>query len=237
MFTPTQLKLLLASAAIAALALGLPILAPSVASGIITPSTVAEFWANDETTHFDAVQSLLPPMGAITLTAISPENIQAPDARPFALFNAATAKTATAAGVLFRAEYVPLAEQPSDTTPLTPDIYNHGQISFRFVACLKYTLPEGVVVVTSVQPSPLAARLKLLLGDTPITLANGTPAWATENVLLMGINGVPAEAIPNFKEIHFANRVTWTHEDLIITVASNLPIKRLQELAVEVVMK
>jgi hypothetical protein len=58
----------------------LALCATSIASGIITPATLDEFWTDTENTY---VVSTLPPLEDVAFVEVAPEAVVAPDARPF----------------------------------------------------------------------------------------------------------------------------------------------------------
>lgn len=236
MFIHAKTKLLFALT-ISALGLG-AFGAASIASGIITPATGDDF-VNDFDNTF-SIAGYLPPLNITIFTEVAPADIQAPDARPIALFNAATAQTAKWAGVYFVGVYDPV-EHRVEAGPGTPDPYaktleeyTNDEISFGILSTLKYTLPDGDVLVSTGLPNPRMLQHKLYLGQQAITLANGTPAWASKmEEEYEGIGLVTAA----HKDLYFPNRVTFVQGDLLITVASALPMERVQELAAEVVLK
>lgn len=221
--THAKTKLLLATAfaTLGLLAFG----AASIASGIITPNPGLE--PPGPNGMFIYAMTLLP-MSAMTFTEVSPENIQAPDARPFAVFNAATAKTAQTVAADFTGEYDPaelsVEGPPSDIEPFPGDERTNGSLYFAVLATLKYTLPDGVVLLTTTQPSAALLKYQIYMGNQELLLTNGLTAWG-------GVH--ESNTKPTF-----SNRLLWTQGNLILTLASDdLPLERLQELAVEVAMK
>lgn len=218
--THTNTKLLLAFTfvTLGLLAFG----SASIASGIITPDPA--FGPDSEST----IAMTLPPMDTILFTKVAPENIQAPDARPLAVFNAAIAKTVQGVAASFTGEYDPtqpmVLRGTQDRGSLTDYERTHGLIAFSILATLKYTFPEGVVLLTTTQPSAGALKYDIYMGRQEMLLANGILAWGG----VYDSNTKPA----------FSNRLLWTQGNLILTLASDdLPLERLQELAAEVVMK
>jgi hypothetical protein len=95
-----------------------------------------------------------------------------------------------------------------------------ARVAFEVLASVQYTGSGGRVLVTTARPSPAALQQPLGLGNKTIRLANGTTAWVTEG-----------------SRADLPNRVVFTVDDLIITVAGDLPLARLVALAAEVVMK
>lgn len=104
--------------------------------------------------------------------------------------------------------YADLSQQPAA-----------DEIVFTILSSLRYTSETAELLVTTTQPSDAAADKSLLLGSKEITLSNGTTAWATE-----------------FPEGEFPNRVIFAHDDLLITVASNLPIADVESFASNVIV-
>lgn len=231
----TKPKLFIATAVATVALLGFG--AASLAASIITPATLDDLLTNTGNTYF-AFASTLPPLEVTTFTEVAPEGVVAPDARPFAVFNDTTTQTAEAIGVSFGAHYDAaqntLVPNPAETpAEALTDVPAPDRVRFTIFATLKYTLPEGEVLVSTTRPSDTATEHKFYLGDQAITLANGTPAWASTVVLYSSDILVTTAN----KELYFPNQVIWAQGDLLITVASPLPMERLQELAAQVVMK
>lgn len=217
----THIKLLLTTAIIVLglLAVG----TASIASDIITPANPDDFGRFEENSLMFLT---IPAMEIATFTEVTPEDLQAPDARPVAVFNAATTQTAKWVGVCFVGAYDPIQQEVGLGTPQpipdSEDELTNGTIAMGILAAVKYMLPEGEVLVTTAKPTLATLKYEIILGEYPITLANGAPAWTAIY-----------EALP-----YLNNQVIWIQGDVIITVASaDLPLERLQELAVAVAMK
>ena len=103
----------------------------------------------------------------------------------------------------------PVIEQPSD-----------DEVAYSILASIKYTGEKYTILVTTSRPSLAASFQAVRLGNQEIKLANGITAWAT-----IGANG------------DFPNRVVFVQDNLIITVAGNMPISEIQKLAAQVVVK
>jgi hypothetical protein len=120
-----------------------------------------------------------------------------------------------------------LAQQPSGLTQAMavnfPDIIDWSSpdsVEFSVLASVRYSGSGHIVLVTTARPSPEAARLPWVLGDETIQLADGSSAWVSTNQ--------PGET---------PNRLVMLRDDLIITVASDLPIETVQELVSQIVVK
>ncbi len=103
----------------------------------------------------------------------------------------------------------PAIEQPSD-----------DEVAYSILASVKYIGEKFTILVTTSRPSPAASSQAVILGNQEIKLANGVTAWAT-----IGAKG------------DFPNRVVFVQDNLIITVAGNMPISEIQKLAARVVVK
>jgi len=93
--------------------------------------------------------------------------------------------------------------------PLNPGISAH-----TILASVRYTGSGHILIVTTSRRSAASAQQAELLGTQTIFLTNGTKAWATA--------GLP------FKT---PNEVVFLHGDLIITIAGDLSVDKLQQLA------
>ncbi len=94
-----------------------------------------------------------------------------------------------------------------------------GRIAFTVLSSLKYAIGTHQVFVTTTRPSAAAAQRPLSLGNETVQLANGTMAWIATNV--------SPEA---------PNQVVFTQDDLIITIAGDLPVGELRGLATRIVL-
>lgn len=229
MSTHTKLFMAIAVAALGLLAFG----AASTASSIITPANPNSYFEEGDAPL--VIARTLPPLEIITFTEMPIADLAAPDARPFAVLNPTVAKTAQAVWVSFLSQYDPAQGWwLGQTQPLAAKTENGlPNVAFAILASIKYALPAGEVLVTTTKPSVAVTHYKLDLGSQEITLANGLAAWVSQPDEYSGGNLVTAAD----KALYFPNRVIWAQGDLLITVASPLPLERVQELAAEVVMK
>ena len=92
--------------------------------------------------------------------------------------------------------------------------------AYAVLASVRYSGSGGTILVTTAQPSPGALRQIEAPGEQAIRLAGETDAWLSTD---MGGD--------------FPNRVLFIQDDLIVTVAGDLPPAELQELAEQVVIK
>jgi len=95
-----------------------------------------------------------------------------------------------------------------------------SEISYTILASVQYTVNGHLVFVTTARPSPAAAQRQLGLGNEKVQLADGTTAWVA--------TGIPSGQ---------PNQVVTMRNGLIITVASDLPIDTLKDLAAHVAVK
>lgn len=95
-----------------------------------------------------------------------------------------------------------------------------SEIVFWVLASTKYSGERGTILVTTSRPSSAAASRTMVLGTQAVTLSNGVTAWtATET-----------------NTGAFPSQVAFVQDDLIVTIAGDLPIGELQELAGDVVV-
>lgn len=104
--------------------------------------------------------------------------------------------------------YFPQATEPQD------------RLAFQILASVRQDIGGQTVWVTTTRPSTALSQKQLALGNKTVTLRNGTTAYTITN-------GPPSTP----------NAVVWAKDDLIITVASTLPISQVQDLAAQVVVK
>jgi hypothetical protein len=88
--------------------------------------------------------------------------------------------------------------------------------AYAVLVSVRYVGSGGTVLVTTAQPSPGALRLMATPGEQAIQLGE-TEAWLSTD---MGGD--------------FPNRVLFIQEDLIVTVAGDMPSQKLQDLAEQV---
>ncbi len=103
--------------------------------------------------------------------------------------------------------------------PATAATTDPATVSFQILASVRYRGDGHTVLVTTARPSGAAAQTPVALGN-PIKLADSSTAWS--------MTGVPSDT---------PNQVVFLRDDLIITVAGDLPIRSLQELAAQIVIK
>lgn len=157
---------------------------------------------------------------------VDPNAITAPDARPLAVLNAATAQSATGAAVIFDGYYDSAQPEPyllggPTVAPVaTPGPLYGMRIYFGTLAAVRYSLPKGDVVIITIQLSPDAANLGLNLGEET-TLPGGMRAWVIEKN--------PSALYPN--------RVTLRQNSLIIVLASPQALEDLKLLATQVELR
>lgn len=114
----------------------------------------------------------------------------------------------------------PVSAYYSDPGYGSADQHSGTEIVFTILSSIKYTSATGDILVTTTKPSSAAAAKSLLLGAREIKLANNVTAWATE-----------------YSHGDYPNRVIFVYEELIITVASSLPIDEVQSFAAHVQVK
>ncbi|HET90311.1 MAG TPA: hypothetical protein ENN99_06185 [Chloroflexi bacterium] len=113
-----------------------------------------------------------------------------------------------------------LAQSLAVNFPNTDDWSSSDSVEFFVLASVRYSGSGHIILVTTARPSPEAARESWVLGDETIQLADGSLAWISTDK--------PGET---------PNRLVIVKDDLIITVASDLPIETIQELASQIVVK
>lgn len=101
---------------------------------------------------------------------------------------------------------------PPDTKTFEPDV-----VAFKVRSSVRYVGNGHIVVVTTAVPSPAAAKLLTNLGNQEVQLPNGSTAFATD--------GLSTDT---------PNRLVFKRGNLIITVASDLPIDQIKGLAANV---
>jgi hypothetical protein len=103
-----------------------------------------------------------------------------------------------------------------------PDIetFDDKDIAYQIIATVRYQKQENIIIVTTTQPSEQALQEEVVLGEEAVTLANGQIAWTSQKI--------PGDT---------PNQIVWTSDELIITVASNLPLAEFMEYADLVVLK
>jgi hypothetical protein len=92
------------------------------------------------------------------------------------------------------------------------------QVSWRIVSVVEYRGSEGIVLVSTVQPSPAALRPGLNLGSPLGALPDGTQTFTM-------ISG------------DFRHQIRWFKDGYIVAITSDLPLERLEGLAADVVLR
>lgn len=88
------------------------------------------------------------------------------------------------------------------------------EISYAVLSSIRYTIGGRTVFVTTARPSPAARQQTHLLGSRTVRLADGAQAWTA--------TGLPGGT---------PNQVVTLQNDLIVTVAGDLPVDALNALA------
>jgi hypothetical protein len=150
----------------------------------------------------------VPPPGLVAYTAVHEGEITSPDGRPVAMLNDNSARLFEEISVYF-----------SDNNTTSVDSQPEA-ITFLILSSVKYSVNNNDTLVTTTQPSHAISTRSVLLGAREVELSNGVTAWATE-----------------FTHDEFPNRVIFLDDNLLITVASVLPIEEVQRLATDVIVK
>ncbi|NJN53844.1 MAG: hypothetical protein HC804_03245 [Anaerolineae bacterium] len=112
-------------------------------------------------------------------------------------------------------------ERVSVYLPELFDSSEQNEVSFQIVASVLYMIDGFEFVVSTSRPSPDAANYLLGLGNNMIKLNNGAEGWMITNIA--------SKDTPN--------RVVFVEDDLIITIASNVPLNQLEEIAGAVIVE
>lgn len=91
------------------------------------------------------------------------------------------------------------------------------EIAFTILSSVRYSGNGHKLVISVAKPSAAVADVNIGLGNKQLQLANGTTAWANQ--------GMPVET---------PNQIVFLRKGLIITVASDLSLKELKQLATEI---
>lgn len=161
------------------------------------------------------VGSLIPPSGAVKYVVLPPgEKITGRLGLPAAQLIKPPAEVAQEIAV-----WVP----PKTTEPFRPE-----EISYEIISSTRYRGNGHTIFVTTARPSPGAAKFKQYFGH-PDKLADGTPVGVkidceSPDAQTSGIYScVSGSSTPN--------QVQFMRGNLIITVASDLPLDQVKELA------
>lgn len=103
-----------------------------------------------------------------------------------------------------------------------------GEISYEVISSTRYRGNNHTIYVSTARPSPAAAKLKLDFGKRD-KLADGTEAG-----VVVGCDAVDTKTTAGYACVaggDTPNRVQFRRGNLIITVASDLPIEQVKNLA------
>ncbi|MCC6191848.1 MAG: hypothetical protein IT318_22695 [Anaerolineales bacterium] len=147
------------------------------------------------------------PPDAVSFTDLTGREVEAPFEHPVAVLNDQAAGDFDKVMAHFLDLYSPSAQPRPD------------EIAFVILAEIKYSSSQEDVLVTTTLPSTAASSQSLVLGDKEVTLANGRTAWTTE-----------------FDHGEYPNRILYIDGELIVTVASHLPMAEVERYAAEATM-
>jgi hypothetical protein len=99
-------------------------------------------------------------------------------------------------------------------------VNDEDTIYYAVLASIRYSGEKHTVLVTTARPSADAAQIPTAFGSETIRLVNGQSAWVSK--------GSPGD---------LPNKVVFLQGDLIITVASDLDLQKMSELAAQVVVE
>lgn len=102
-----------------------------------------------------------------------------------------------------------------------PEFTDPDAVSFLVFYTIRYELNDGTVYLSTSTPSPAALEKNLGFGGEVAHLENGLEVWLDANI--------DSDVTPN--------AVSFIDDDLIITLAGNVSLERLQELAAQVVIE
>lgn len=141
-----------------------------------------------------AIPMLRPPMGVAYMPHDAAQAIARPDGATVAQLSA-----------------MPVGMAQVETFLPTQGASDSGKISFAILSTIRYSGNGHVVYVSTVRPSPEAAKQPLGLGNQTIRLVDGSTAWADGNLP----GGAP-------------NRIVMVRDGLLISVEGDLPIEALK---------
>lgn len=96
-----------------------------------------------------------------------------------------------------------------------PWLKTEGQVVLRMHSLVRYRGSGHTVLLELSEPSPpVVAKYRILLGEHTIHLANGTPAWTSVEI-----------------QSYEPNELSFVWGQYIVTLASDLPFDRVEELA------
>lgn len=104
--------------------------------------------------------------------------------------------------------------------PKSQDSPSASTVSYTVLASVRYRGNGHTVLVTTANASPAAAQQPTIFGNQTIKLHDGSTAWVSTNI--------PGDT---------PNQLVYLRGDLIITIASDLSVNMLKDLAAQIVVK
>jgi hypothetical protein len=95
-----------------------------------------------------------------------------------------------------------------------------GEVAFRVLSSIRYTGSGHTVLVTTARPSAAALQETISLGNQTVRMSDGSTGYIG--------TGMPG---------NLSNQLAWVKDDLIITLASDLPIDNLKQLAASIILQ
>lgn len=153
---------------------------------------------------------LAPPPGVASyvVQADLAQKVTASDGRPVAQLVNPLAESVDSVRV-----YLPQNVAPDESIAAEHSVY------YEVLASVEYRATGQLFIVATARPSPGAAQLATAFGDQEVTLDNGARAWTTTN-----LSG------------NMPNRVVLLSNKLIISIAGDASLARLEDLAARVVV-
>ncbi len=153
---------------------------------------------------------LAPPPGVASYVAVTDlaQKVTASDGRPVAQLANPLAESVDSVRV-----YLPQNVAPDESVAAEHSIY------YEVLASVEYRANGQLFIVATARPSSIAAQLATAFGDQEVTLDNGTRAWTTTNL---------SGSMPN--------RVVLLSNNLIVSIAGDASLARLEDLAARVVV-
>lgn len=168
---------------------------------------------------------LIPPSGAVSYVVLPPgEKITGRLGLPAAQLIDPPAELAQEVAVMVPAKLKdPKGKVISSEPPVPPNA-----IAYEFISSTRYRGNGHTIFVTTARMSPAAAKLKYSFGK-PDKLADGTEVGIT-----VACESLPSDSLEDDSCVEGSptpNRVVFMRGNLIITVASDLPIEQVKALA------
>ncbi len=111
------------------------------------------------------------------------------------------------------------SEEPVDIDSIEDEnlreVLENNPISWHVLSSLRFETDSGVVTISVSQPSSAAQEIPVLLGNEKVNLANETEAWFSKGMA----------------DEDGQNRVTFVHQNVIITIAGSLEPDQLKSIA------